>query len=50
MQSEKILKSTIFQIYSFLENKPLNHNQVQEIDKYFKKIPEIVYDPRRWGI
>ena len=43
-------KSQLFQIYSFLENKPLNHNQVQEIDKYFKKIPEIVYDPRRWGI
>ncbi len=42
-------KSQLFQIFSFLENKPLNHNQVKEIDEYFKKIPEIVYDIRRWG-
>ena len=43
-------KSQLFQIFSFLENKPLNHNQVKEIDKYFKKMPEIVYDIRRWSL
>jgi len=43
-------KSQLFQIFSFLENKPLSHNQVKEIDKYFKKIPQIVYDPRGWNL
>ena len=43
-------KSQLFQIFSFLENKPLSHNQVKEIDKYFKKIPQIVYDTRGWNL
>jgi len=43
-------KSQLFQVFSFLENKPLNHNQVKEIDKYFKKIPQIIYDVRGWNL
>ncbi len=41
-------KSQLFQLFSFLNNKPLKYNQIKEIDKYFKKIPKIVYDTRGW--
>ena len=43
-------KTQLFQIFSFLENKPLTYPQVKEIDKYFKKIPQIVYDVRGWNL
>ena len=43
-------KSQLFQIFSFLDSKPLNSMQVKEIDKFFNKIPRIVYDVRGWNL